>query len=75
MASPAQITANQINAQASTGPRTDAGKSITRKNSSRHGLCSSIQNIYLEDPEPVKALLADLTAEHQPVGPTEEIFV
>jgi hypothetical protein len=35
---PAQIAANIANAQASTGPRTDAGKSTCSKNATTHGL-------------------------------------
>src|SRR3979411_1484627 len=38
MATPAQITANRANAQKSTGPRTDAGKSASRFNALQHGL-------------------------------------
>lgn len=40
MASPAQITANQQNAQHSTGPRTEPGKQRASFNSIRHGLTS-----------------------------------
>jgi len=36
-ASEAQIRANQANAARSTGPRTDAGKAISRQNSTKHG--------------------------------------
>jgi hypothetical protein len=41
MASAAQMIANKANAQASTGPRTEAGKTTARFNSLRHGLTSS----------------------------------
>ena len=37
----AQINANQLNAQQSTGPRTPEGKSATSKNSTKHGLSAS----------------------------------
>ena len=36
--SPAQIAANQINAQKSSGPKTDQGKARSRLNAFRHGL-------------------------------------
>jgi predicted S18 family serine protease len=75
MATPAQIAANQANAKHSTGPRTETGKAATRKNASRHGLCSTIPGLYAEDADATKALLADLMQEHQPQGPTEEILV
>jgi hypothetical protein len=38
MATIAQITANQANAQRSTGPRTDAGKAASAQNATTHGL-------------------------------------
>jgi hypothetical protein len=38
MAAEKQIQANRRNAQRSTGPRTAAGKSISRRNALRHGL-------------------------------------
>jgi hypothetical protein len=74
MATPAQVVANQANAKLCTGPRTAEGKAISRKNASRHGLCSTLEGIDFED-QRGQALLADLTEEHQPQGPTEEILV
>ncbi len=44
---PARLAANQRNAQLSTGPRTEAGKSITRANALKHGMCAvtvSVEN-------------------------------
>ena len=38
MASQAQIRANQTNAQKSTGPTSDLGKSVSRTNSFKHGM-------------------------------------
>lgn len=38
MASEAQLVANRRNAQHSTGPRTDAGKTVVAQNGIRHGL-------------------------------------
>jgi len=75
MASPAQIAANIANAQRSTGPRTQAGKSITSQNATTHGLCRAITLLDDDDPAEAQALLAALMEEHQPQGPTEEIFV
>jgi hypothetical protein len=44
MTSPRQITANRLNAQASTGPKSQRGKRHASKNARRHGLNVSILN-------------------------------
>ena len=41
MASAAQIAANRLNAQKSTGPRTRRGKAAMRRNPVRHGLSAA----------------------------------
>jgi hypothetical protein len=73
--SQAQFDANRVNATQSTGPRTEAGKAQSARNSTRHGLASGVLFIEGEDPEIFKLLLADLRAEHAPATPTEEILV
>jgi hypothetical protein len=75
MATKAQIEANRRNAQASTGPTTDAGKAKVRQNALRHGLCAGIPQMSDESEEDVQLLLDTLREEHQPVGATEEILV
>ena len=40
--SPARLAANRLNAQKSTGPRTEEGKSRSRANALKHGLCASV---------------------------------
>jgi hypothetical protein len=42
MTSERKIAANQNNAQKSTGPRSEAGREISRRNSLRHGLAIDI---------------------------------
>ena len=42
MASEKQIEANRANAQHSTGPKTPAGKAISRLNALKHGLTAEI---------------------------------
>jgi hypothetical protein len=42
MTSERKIAANQNNAQKSTGPRSEAGREISRRNSRRHGLAMDI---------------------------------
>jgi hypothetical protein len=44
MASELQITANRNNARKSTGPRSKAGREVSRNNSRRHGLAIDIEN-------------------------------
>jgi hypothetical protein len=38
MATPKQTTANRANAQKSSGPRTTAGKAVSRFNALKHGI-------------------------------------
>lgn len=75
MATPAQIQANRLNAQKSTGPSSVEGKAATRFNALKHGADAASQIIPGEDPE----ILADLTAEYyvqyRPEGPTEIALV
>jgi hypothetical protein len=76
MATERQIAANKLNAQKSTGPKTEAGKAKSCLNRFSHGFASSTaQLIQGEDPEELKALLADLPPEYQPATPTEQILV
>ena len=42
-----QITANQRNAQKSTGPKSDDGKAIAAQNATRHGILST--RLFLQD--------------------------
>jgi hypothetical protein len=71
MATPAQITANRLNAQKSTGPRTDEGKDISRMNSFKHGLTST--KVYpAAKQEEFQSLAAAYHDELQPVGVCEE---
>ena len=63
MATVAQITANQLNAQSSTGPRTEAGKQTVSRNAFAHGLAA--KKFFLsEADQPVFAELREALAEH-----------
>jgi len=75
MATPAQITANRLNAALSTGPRTSDGKARVRQNALQHGLCSDFPRMCDEKLEEIHQLIAILREEHQPVDATEEILV
>src|SRR4051812_49183383 len=75
MATPAQITANRANAQRSTGPRTDEGKSASRFNALKHGLDAQSVIIPGEDPAAYDALAAEYRDEFQPSTPSETFHV
>ena len=71
MATLKQITANRENAQKSTGPRTEEGKSITRLNALQHGLFATDPVIPGEDPAHFEALRASHYDRFHPAAPEE----
>src|SRR5208283_2609106 len=76
MATERQIEANKLNSQKSCGPKSEAGKAKSCLNHLSHGFTSNTAVLIRgEDPEELKALLADLTSEYQPATPTEQILV
>ncbi len=66
MASERQIEANRRNALASTGPRTDAGKAISRRNAITHGLTADQLLLDGEDPAVFEMLRDDFFDEYAP---------
>ena len=72
MATPAQISANRINAQSSTGPRSVEGKAAASRNSLKLGLYAKSMIIPGEDPAELERLAASYHAKFEPVGPIEE---
>jgi|SRR5271157_2549915 len=76
---PAKLEANRRNAQLSTGPKTEQGKSRSRCNALKHGILSSALLITkgegAEDPAEFDELLGALTRDLEPVGALEEILV
>ena len=76
MATPSQIAANRENSKKSCGPKTAEGKAKSCLNHLSHGFTSNTtQLIPGENPDELKALLADLMDEYQPATPTEQILV
>jgi hypothetical protein len=73
MASAAQITANQTNAQHSTGPRTSEGKAHVSQNAVRHGLTARHPVVRDDEREEFAALRDGLAAELDPQGAVEAI--
>ncbi|QOY89188.1 hypothetical protein [Paludibaculum fermentans] len=72
MASAAQLTANQANAQLSTGPVTVQGKARSAQNARRHGLTARSPHISEDDCAEFAALEARLLRETHPKSCLEE---
>jgi hypothetical protein len=70
-----RLAANRANARKSHGPSTEAGKRISSRNATRHGLLANAVVLEGESQERFNALLNSLNAEFQPTTPTERIFV
>ncbi len=80
MATEKQTSANQENAQHSTGPTTQAGLDAIAHNNFRHGLAGGDSHLTFtflegEDPEKFKELHARLVKDHSPQGETEVILI
>jgi hypothetical protein len=71
MASPAQVLANQANAQKSTGPVTLEGKAKSSKNNTSHGLAAAVFHIPEADREAFSQFEAKLKESVQPEGALE----
>jgi hypothetical protein len=74
MATEAQIQANRLNAQKSTGPRTPEGKAIAAQNALTHGLFAREGVIRGEDREEFEMHRETLLEQLDPVGPLEGIL-
>jgi hypothetical protein len=73
--SEAKLAANRANAQKSTGPRTDAAKSLTRYNAVRHGLTGQAVLLPTEDAARYQAHCDAYHKELKPVGAFEATLV
>src|SRR5215207_603780 len=69
------IARNRRNAVASTGPRTPAGKALSRRNAVRHGLTANPAAGVVEDPRVFERLLAGVAGRLQPADPIEAALV
>jgi len=74
MASEAQVQANRLNAQKSTGPRTPEGKEKTSQNALKHGLLAREAVIQGEDPEDFELYREGMLEELAPVGAVEAML-
>ena len=68
MASKKQIEANNANAKKSTGPKTEAGKLRSRRNSWKHGLTAQVVFALGEDAVAFSNLRDALMLQHDPQG-------
>jgi len=75
MISKKQRLANKKNAQHSSGPQSFLGKSLSSRNSLKHGLLSKNLIIRDEDPKRLSSLVNDLFVTLLPRGRLEEILV
>jgi hypothetical protein len=75
MATQKQIQANRANAQLSTGPRTEQGKAISRRNALKSGIDARNETAAGEDPAVLAALTEEYNREFQPIGLVERVLV
>ena len=75
MTSYRQIEANRRNALKSTGPKTEAGKQASRRNTVRHGLTAETVISALEDAEDYKTFEAAITADYDAQSVVERELV
>ena len=74
MASTAQVLANRLNAQKSTGPRTPEGKAVISQNAVRHGLLAREVVIKGEDPGEFEFYRDQMLGELAPAGSVESVL-
>ena len=75
MATPAQIDANRLNSQLSSGPRTAEGKAASAANSFKHGLYAKSVVIPGEDPADYERHVADYRDRFMPGTPEQDFQV
>ena len=75
MATPAQIAANRLNAQKSTGPTSLAGKSVSRFNGLKSGLYAKSLVLPGEDAAELEALAESSRRTYEPIGQAETDLV
>ena len=74
MATEAQVVANRLNAQKSTGPRADEGKAKASQNAVRHGLLAQQVVIRGEDPGEFEFYRQQMLGELAPAGAMESML-
>ncbi|MBN2128115.1 MAG: hypothetical protein JW741_01410, partial [Sedimentisphaerales bacterium] len=74
MVTEAQMAANRLNAQKSTGPRTAEGKAKVAQNAVKHGLLARDAVIRGEDPDEFALFRDEMLDELAPVGALESML-
>jgi hypothetical protein len=74
MASEAQVVANRLNAQKSTGPRTPEGKTVVSQNAVKHGLLAKEAVVRGEDPGQFEFYRDQMLGELAPAGQMESVL-
>ena len=74
MATKAQIHANQLNAQKSTGPSTPDGKAVVSQNALKHGLSAHQHVIIAEEQADFDLHRDKMLVELNPIGPMESFL-
>ena len=69
-----QFQANRLNALKSTGPRTDEGKRISRRNALRHGLTAGTVIDGLEQSEDYRGFEAAIIADYEGIQKTGPVL-
>lgn len=75
VASDAQIRANRLNAQRSTGPRSENGKRAVRYNALKHGLLAEASLLPGDDTALFRRLAEELHAQFEPASELEQLLV
>jgi hypothetical protein len=75
MATQRQESANRLNAQYSTGPKTEEGKSVSSLNALKHGLTAQTTLLPDENPQLYSTLSGGIREELRPVGCVESVLV
>jgi hypothetical protein len=75
MTSVAQLQANRLNAQRSTGPRTEAGKAASRFNALKFGAEARSLVLPSEDAAELALLATEYHQQFNPIGPLEDYLV
>src|ERR1700689_2644691 len=75
MATPKQTAANRMNAQKSSGPRTTAGKSVSRFNALKHGIYAVHQIMFDEKPEDLAELAGEYHELYSPADAKQRFLV